>query len=67
MLAVAKGYGVSANYLARVCASLDVPWPPRDALASRCVCIRPVVIARLTAGAPPRVGIAGLGTAPHLI
>jgi len=29
MLAVAKDYEVSANYLARVCASLNVPWPPR--------------------------------------
>ena len=29
MLAVAKEYEVSANYLARVCASLNVPWPPR--------------------------------------
>ena len=29
MLAVANDYEVSANYLARVCASLNVPWPPR--------------------------------------
>ena len=29
MLAVARDYEVSANYLARVCASLNVPWPPR--------------------------------------
>ena len=29
MLAVAKDYEVSANYLARVCAALNVPWPPR--------------------------------------
>ena len=29
MLAVAKEYEVSANYLARVCAALNVPWPPR--------------------------------------
>ena len=28
MLAVAKDYEVSANYLARVCASLNIAWPP---------------------------------------
>jgi len=30
MLAVAKVYEVSANCLARVCASLSVPWPPAE-------------------------------------
>ena len=29
MLTVARDYEVSANYLARVCAALNVPWPPR--------------------------------------
>ena len=29
MLEVAKDHGVSGNYLARVCAALNVPWPPR--------------------------------------
>lgn len=29
MLAVAQEHGVSGNYLARVCAALNVPWPPR--------------------------------------
>ena len=32
MLAVAKEYEVSANDLARVCAGLNVPWPPRGYL-----------------------------------
>jgi len=31
MLAVAKDYEVSANYFARVCAALNVPWPLSDA------------------------------------
>lgn len=29
MLAVAQDQAVSGNYLARVCAALNVPWPPR--------------------------------------
>ena len=32
MLAVAKDDEVSAKYLARVCAALNVPWPPTGLL-----------------------------------
>jgi hypothetical protein len=50
MLAVAKDYEVPANYLARACASRNVPCQPRDALVSRCLRIRPVVIAPVIDG-----------------
>ena len=30
MLAVAKDYEVSAHYLARFCAALNISWPPGE-------------------------------------
>ena len=50
MLAVAEDYENSASYLARACASRNVHCQPRDALVSRCLQIRPVVIAPVIEG-----------------
>lgn len=68
MLAVAKDCEVSGNYLTRVCASVRVPRPPRDALlASRCIQSRTVAIVIAAEGGPRREGIGGLRTTPPLI